>query len=97
MIRLHNPSSRAHIEELKDRLSECLTSEPYTPDADGAEFEVMHRLVLVVERMDQRQITRKEAEAAFAKHCLHGFSFGRWLADMMDEGVYLDAASPELA
>jgi hypothetical protein len=68
---------------------------PFDPYDDSAQHELIRRLVAVVERMDKGQISRREAGAIFARHRIPNFSFWRWLAEMMDEGVYVEP--PQLA
>ena len=92
MLYLHIPSSRAHLDDLKDRLSECLMFAPFSPYDDSAQHELIRKLAGVVERMDQGRISRQEAGALFAQHRIPNFSFWNWLAEMMDEGVYVEPA-----
>lgn len=91
---LHNPANQAHLEELRTRLTGQLVScgrEPLDPD------DRIERLVDLVRSMDQGHITSGQALDAFARARVPGFSFGRWLVDMVDEGVYLDAVYDEAA
>ena len=47
--------------------------------------------------MDQGSITTKDALDVFARQRVPGFRFGRWLVEMVDEGVYLDSLLNEAA
>ena len=88
MLNLHLPSSHAHIDDLMDRLSECLMFAPFNPNDDSAQHEIIRKLVLVVRHMDSGKVSVEDAEWAFARHHIPNFSFKRWLAEMVDEGVY---------
>ena len=88
---LHNPSSQAHIEDLKDRLVSQLYRAPRVIDGNDADdLHLIAQLVDVVRAMDKGSITPKDALEVFSRHRVPGFSFGRWLVEMVDEGVYLD-------
>jgi hypothetical protein len=89
-LRLHNPASQAHIEELKDRLRSQLALVRHRPYGDSGQDALVERLVQVVRSMDQGRISTQEAMETFTRHRISGFSFVRWLVDMVDEGVYLD-------
>jgi len=84
---LHNPASRAHLEELRDRLVGQLGRSAERADQRQA---LVAELVDVVRAMDQGAITPKDALEIFARRPVPGFSFGRWLVEMVDEGVYLE-------
>ena len=88
MLSLHIPSNQAHIDNLIDRLSECLMFAPFNPNDDSAQHEIIRKLALVVQHMDTGKIAVEDAEWAFARHHIPNFSFRRWLAEMVDEGVY---------
>jgi hypothetical protein len=47
--------------------------------------------------MDRGSITTKEVLDTFTRHRVPGFNFGRWLVEMVDEGIYLDAIYDEAA
>ena len=47
--------------------------------------------------MDCGAITTKHALDVFAHHRVPGFRFGRWIVEMVDEGVYLEAVFDEAA
>ena len=88
---LHNPANQAHIEDLKDRLSSQLARLPRVIDSEDADDLVLiAQLADVVRAMDTGSITPKDALEVFACRRVPGFSFGRWLVEMVDEGVYLD-------
>src|SRR5687768_16052495 len=97
MLSLHKPVSHDHIEDLKDRLSECLIFAPFNRNDDSAQHELIRQLAAVVERVDKGRITRREAAAIFAQHRIPNFSFCDWRADMMDEGVYVEPPQQVLA
>ena len=88
-LRLHNPSSQAHIEELKDRLCAQLATARPRPGANIDRDALIEQLVSTVRGMDQGIVTTKDALETFSR-CAPGFSFVKWLVDMVDEGVYLD-------
>ncbi len=92
MYRLHCPTTHAHLDDLRERLSNCLIFAPYYAHDDSAEHALIRRLAQVVERMDRGQISSREAEAIFARHRIPNFSFPRWLAEMVEEGVYVPKA-----
>lgn len=89
MYRLHNPVSHAHIDDLQERLSNCLMFAPFFPHDDSAEHALIRKLASVVERMDQGQLRSRDVEAVFASHTIPNFSFRRWLTEMVEEGIYL--------
>ena len=94
---LHNPTSQAHLEDLKDRLVAQLLCTPWDVLGDKQDLDLADRLVEVVRAMDRGTITAGQALEAFTRHRIPGFSFGRWLVDMVDEGVYRDAVYDEVA
>ncbi|NAZ36219.1 hypothetical protein [Rubellimicrobium sp. CFH 75288] len=90
-LHLHNPSSLAHLSDLRARLRVQLavTDPPgYGPREGEALVEA---LLVVVRRMDEGAISPLQAARFFARYHVPGFSFGRWLRDMVDEGVYVGA------
>jgi hypothetical protein len=91
---LHNPMSRAHLEDLRDRLVGQLAR---VATGDDRQQVLVTDLVDVVRAMDRGSITPKEALDTFARHPVPGFSFGRWLVEMVDEGVYLEDLYNEAA
>ncbi|TNC49623.1 hypothetical protein FHG66_10985 [Rubellimicrobium rubrum] len=92
---LHNSFSQAHLEDLRARLTAQLASRSCELlDRDDARIE---RLVDVVRAMDDGSLTSGQVLAVFADNRVPGFSFGRWLVDMVDEGVYLDTVYDEAA
>jgi hypothetical protein len=84
-LRLHNPGSRAHIEDLKDRLLACC-GDGRSPREREAMAEA---LASVVEAMDAGTIAPDDARRFFGRARLSGFDFDRWLDEMLDEGVYV--------
>ena len=94
-LSLHNLTSEAHIEELKDRLTVQLDCAPHHSWDGNKERALIGELVDVVHAMDDGTITSNDALEAFAHHRIPGFSFGKWIVDMVDEGVYLDEVSDE--
>ena len=87
---LHNPVNQAHIEDLKDRLSGQLARVPSDP-YKGAWMQVMvDTLVEAVQAMDRGAATEEDARDVFRAFRIPGFSFERWLAEMVEEGVYLE-------
>ena len=54
-------------------------------------------LVGVVRAMDRGALTSKDALEAFARHRVPGFSFGRWLVEMVDEDVCRETVFNEAA
>lgn len=47
-------------------------------------------MVDVVRGLDRGSLTAGDAFEVFNQHRVPGFDFGRWLAEMLDEGVYLE-------
>jgi hypothetical protein len=88
MLSLQVPSNHAHIDDLIDRLSQCLMFAPFNPSDDSAQHEIIRKLALVVQHLDAGKISVEDAEWAFSRHCIPNFSFRRWLAEMVEEGVY---------
>lgn len=93
---LHNPASQAHVEELRDRLmaAQGAAREPAGAEPDPARIE---RLVSMVRAMDAGLLTSGQVLETFSRDRVPGFSFGRWLVDMVDEGIYLEAVFDEAA
>ena len=90
---LHNPDSRAHVEELKDRL----LSQRGAWRGERERQAVVEALASVVAAMDSGAIAPEEARAFFDRMPVPGFSFDRWLAEMVEEGVYVRSALREAA
>ena len=95
-LRLHIPANQAHIEELKDRLRSQLGLGSRRFDKDRGQEALIESLADVVCSMDRGLITTQEAIETFARHKISGFSFVRWLVDMVDEDVYLDTRFAEV-
>jgi hypothetical protein len=85
---LSNPASQAHLDDLRGRLTAQLSCSPLDKTTRGL---LVDRLVAVVQTMDKGQITTRDALDTFEIIGVPGFSFGRWLIEMVDEDVYLDA------
>ena len=94
---LHNPANQAHIEDLRERLSIQLAWAPRLSGDDREDHVLIDHLVGVVRSMDRGIITPKDALDIFAQHRIPGFSFGKWLIEMVDEGVYLEDLFNEAA
>ena len=89
-LTLHNPLNQAHIEDLKDRLVSHLTQGPTDPYGRAWMDKVIGTLVETVQAMDQGSLSEQHACEVFETFCIPGFSFERWLAEMVEEGVYLE-------
>ena len=96
-VYLHNPTSIAHLEDLRDRLFAALASVPHIGRKVGEDAAQAEALVAVVRAMERGVITTKEALEVFAQQRVPGFRFGRWIIEMVDEGVYLEAVFDEAA
>ena len=90
LLYLHNPANQAHIEDLKDRISAQLALAGAASGDSAQDRILVSQLVDVVRAMDKGSLTPKDALDVFARHRVPGFSFGKWLIEMVDEGVYLD-------
>ena len=90
-VYLHNPFSTAHLEDLQDRLFAALDSAPQSADEASGDRAHIEALVEVVRAMDRGALTTKDVLEAFARRRVPGFNIGRWLVEMVDEGVYLEA------
>ncbi len=96
-VYLHSPSSTAHLEDLQDRLFGALAGAPRPADKVSEDQAHVEALVEVVRAMDRGAITTKDALEAFSHRHVPGFNFGRWIVEMVDEGVYLEAVFNEAA
>ena len=96
-VYLHNPFSTAHLEDLQDRLFAALASAPCPADEVSGDQAHIEALVEVVRAMDRGALTSKDVLDAFARRRVPGFNIGRWLVEMVDEGVYLEAVFDEAA
>ena len=90
-LQIHSPTSEAHIEELQARLEDHLTGAPVDPVDRSATSAIVRTLGDVVRAMDRGSVPVDQARVLFACFRITGFDFDRWLAEMMDEGVYVDA------
>ncbi|TNC50537.1 hypothetical protein FHG66_08595 [Rubellimicrobium rubrum] len=94
---LHNPTSQAHLEDLRARLRAQISCTHRDAQDPTSPHDVVNRLVGVVHRMDKGLITARDALEIYRSHQISGFSLGRWLVEMVDEGVYLDEIFDEAA
>ena len=89
-LHLHNPVNQAHIEDLKDRLASHLTRMPVDPYNRMWTQSVIDTLIDVVRGLDRGVISAQDAQDVFGQFRIPGFSFADWLAEMVEEGVYVD-------
>ncbi len=87
---LHNPVNQAHIEDLKDRLSAQLAQGPSDPYARTGAQAVIDGLIETVRAMDGGALSEQDTCEIFGDSRIPGFCFERWLAEMVEEGVYLE-------
>ena len=93
-LSLSNPASDAHLEDLRSRLAVQLACRPV--DLNTQQL-LVEKMVDVVRAMDKGQITTRDALDTFKLVSIPGFNFGKWLIEMVDEDVYLDAVFDEAA
>ena len=96
-LTLHNPISQAHIEDLKDRPSAQLTQAPSDPYGRTWMQAVMGTLVEAVQAMDRGAASETDTREIFQSFPVPGFRFGTWLAEMVEEGVYLERTALQAA
>ena len=94
---LHNPVNQAHIEDLKDRLSAQLAQGPSDLYARTGAQAVIDSLVETVRAMDGGALSEQDTCEVFGASRIPGFRFERWLAEMVEEGVYLETARLQAA
>ena len=94
---LHNPANQAHIADLRERLSIQLAHVPHLAGQVCEDHILIDQLAGVVRSMDMGVLTPKDALDIFAQHRVPSFSFGKWLIEMVDEGVYLEDLFNEAA
>jgi hypothetical protein len=94
---LHNPANQAHIEDLRGRLSIQLAHVPHLAGKIREDQLLIDHLAGVVRSMDTGVLSPKNALDIFAQHRVPGFSFGKWLIEMVDKGVYLEDLFNEAA
>ena len=87
---LHNPVNQAHIEDLKDRLMAQLTRTPSDPYGRTWMQAVIGTLVKAVQAMDRGATSEQDTCEVFNTFRIPGFRFERWLAEMVEEGVYVE-------
>ena len=56
MLSLHLPSNHEHIDDLMDRLNECLMFAPFSPHDDSAQHEIVRKLALVAQHLDSGSV-----------------------------------------
>ena len=96
-VYLHDPTSTAHLEDLRDRLFAALASVPHLGREAREDAAQVEALVAVVRAMERGAITTKEVLEVFAQQRLPAFRFGRWIIEMVDEGIYLETVFDEAA
>ena len=96
-LTLHNPVNQEHIEDLKDRLASHLAQGPADPYGRSWLDKVIGTLVETVRAMDQGTLSETAACQIFQTFRIPGFRFERWLAEMVEEGVYLETARLQAA
>ena len=96
-VYLHNPTSIAHLEDLRDRRFGALACAPRLADKARDDRAQGESLMEVVRAMDCGAFTTKDALDVFAHVHAPWFCFGRWIVDMVDEGVYLEAVVDKAA
>jgi hypothetical protein len=94
---LHNPGNQAHLEDLRDRLGSHLAQGPADPYGRAWFDTVIGTLVETVQAMDQGTLSESAACEVFQTFRIPGFRFERWLAEMVDEGVYLETMQLQAA
>ena len=94
---LHNPASQAHLEDLRARRRAQIGRVRRDAEDATVSQDVVDRLVGVVHSMDKGLITARDALEIYRCHQISGFNLGRWLVEMVDEGVYLDEIFDEAA
>ena len=97
MLTLHNPASQAHIEDLKDRLMAQLTRTPSDPYGRTWMQAVIGTLVKAVQAMDRGATSEQDTCEVFNTFRIPGFRFESWLADMIEEGVYIETTARQAA
>lgn len=94
---LHNPASQAHLENLQDRLSHSLAGAPPRPhDTAGADTLIV-AVTQVVRAMDAGLLSLEEVRAVLSSFYLPGFCIERWVAERVEEGVYLEEGLAQAA
>ena len=96
-LALHNPANQAHIEDLKDRLTAQLTHGPCDPYGRTWAQAVIGTLAEAVQAMDRGATSEQATCEVFRAFRIPGFRFESWLAEMIDEGVYLEMAQQQAA
>ena len=89
-LALHNPVNQAHIEDLKDSLGSHLAPGPADPYGRAWMDQVIRTLVETVQAMDQGALSEPAACEVFSSFRIPGFRFERWLAEIVEEGIYVE-------
>ena len=89
-LTLHNPVNQEHLEDLKDRLGSHLAQGSADPYGRAWMDKVVRTLVETVQAMDQGALSEAAACEVFQTFRIPGFRFERWLAEMVEEGVYVE-------
>ena len=88
-LRLRHPDNQAHIEDLKDRLYAHFSGANCRHTLTDDEAELIELLAVILRAMDREMVATKDVLEIFSRR-VPGFSFAKWLVDMVDEDVYLD-------
>lgn len=89
-LTLHNPVNQAHIEDLKDRLSaQFALAASADPCRKVWVQSVISTLVEMVQAMDRGSASEHDVREVFAAFPVPGFRVDQWLAEMVEEGIYL--------
>lgn len=90
---LHTLLNQAHPEDRDRLVGQMEQADPRS----GRQPVSVSALMDVVRDMNPAAITPTDALQAFAQHPIPGFSFDRWLLEMVDEGIYLQDLYNEAA
>ncbi len=94
-LTLHNPASRSHLRDRRERLTSHFANSDTGEYGAGRDYDLIEMLLGVVRCMGKWAVTPIEVIETFTRH---GFpSFGKWLEGMLDENVYLDARCSRVA
>ena len=96
-LTLHNPVNQEHIEDLKDRLRSHLVQGPTDPYGQAWMDKVIGTLVETVQAMDRGALSEQDTCEVFGAFRIPGFRFERWLAEMAEEGVYVETVHLQAA
>ena len=96
-LTLHNPVSQAHLDDLMDRLTAQLALTPSELYGRAWTDQVIRTLIETVRAMDQGALSQAAAREVFQTFRIPGFRFEQWLAEMIEEGIYLETAHLQAA